>query len=311
MSGIGHNGGPPLADDDERAGNWFAVARDIFEHAIVGIKDRPYTDFEAWLWLLSKASYETTRRVNKGTVVILDPGDLMAAHGYLAAHWQWTADKVRWFLKRLEREAMISRYCAKQDANKRTNQIQIITICNYSRYQIIKEAEHQAKHQVEPQPNTNQTPSEHQANTKSLTSKPLDTDKKVNAREAQNRGRDYWAKANAVEGAYNPDEGCVRDPVTGAITLVNGVRQTWLERFGGDTEALDLALTQAANYVQPNAYKPVRTQVEAQLARIVREERQRDRRYEAARQSEKPKRFISTPDLISQAFRDLEKGGKI
>jgi hypothetical protein len=155
-----HNGGPPI--DDDRVGNWFAVSREIFSHPIVGVGDRSYTDLEAWLSLLAMASYEPRRAMNKGTVIVLDPGDLMAAHSYLATRWKWTADKVRWFLKRLQNEAMITRHCANHPTKRNTNQIQIVTICNYSKYQLMQEAEHQAKQQAKHQANTKPTPSQHQ-----------------------------------------------------------------------------------------------------------------------------------------------------
>lgn len=157
MAGIGHNGPPPEETGDDRANNWFAVSRDIFDHPIVGIHNRPFTETEAWLWLVSRATYETRRAMNKGTVIVLDPGDLMAAHSYLAERWKWSVDKVRWYLKRLQAEAMISR-AVNKSTNRNTNQIQIISICNYSRYQIIREAEHQANSQA----NTKPTPSQHQ-----------------------------------------------------------------------------------------------------------------------------------------------------
>lgn len=158
MSELGHNGGPDLNDED-RAGNWFAVSRDIFDHPIIGIRNRSYTEMEAWLWLLARANWKPTRVNNKGTIVVLDPGQLMAAHGYLATVWKWSIDKVRYYLQRLANEAMITRYCTNQTTNRRTNQIQVLTICNYDRYQWQSETQHQAS-----LPPT--TPSQHQANTK-------------------------------------------------------------------------------------------------------------------------------------------------
>jgi len=169
MADFGHNGGPPVV---ERAGNWFAVSREIFTHAVVGIGDREYTELEAWLSMLAMAEYDERRVMNKGVMIVLDPGQLMAAHAYLSKRWKWSTDKVRWFLKRLEREAMITRYCAKHDANRNTNQIQVITICNYGKFNNVETPEHQANYQPEHQANTKPTPSAHQANTKNLTTKP-------------------------------------------------------------------------------------------------------------------------------------------
>lgn len=69
----------------------------------------------------------------------------------------------------------------------------------------------------------------------------------------------------------------------GRLMLHNGCRQQWLDHFGGDSIELELALTQAAGYVQPhNRSKSLRVQTEAQLARILRDKRDKDARYAAA-----------------------------
>lgn len=68
----------------------------------------------------------------------------------------------------------------------------------------------------------------------------------------------------------------------GQITLHNGLRQFWLDKFDGDAERLDLALIQAAGYIQPHSRKPIEAQVGAQLARAVADKIDRDKRYAAA-----------------------------
>lgn len=177
-----HNGGPAVQDeghydDDGGATNWFAVSRDIFDHPIVGIHDRPYTDTEAWLSLIAMAAYVPRRLNNKGSVVIIDPGQLMAAHKFLEVRWRWTFAKVRHFLKRLETEAMITRYRNEQPQN-RNNQIQIISICNYSTYQKLPSQPQQAhdnRATTEQQPSSKPATSEQQANNNNLTLKELNT----------------------------------------------------------------------------------------------------------------------------------------
>ena len=67
----------------------------------------------------------------------------------------------------------------------------------------------------------------------------------------------------------------------GRLELRNGLRQFWLEKFG-DEELLELALIQAAGYVQPNSCKPLEAQVSAQLARKVATKRDQDARYAKA-----------------------------
>lgn len=80
----------------------------------------------------------------------------------------------------------------------------------------------------------------------------------------------------------------------GRVRLVNGTRAEWLERFGGDAEALDLALIEVSGKFQPNSrsHSP-RMQVERELARIVREDRNKDKRYQQAVQANAKQRGSS------------------
>lgn len=87
-------------------------------------------------------------------------------------------------------------------------------------------------------------------------------------------------KPNFWQNALNPSHDVLYED--GKLTLVNGMRVTWLEEFGGDEKDLNLALTQAAQYVQPNGGKSLDVQVSSQLARIVREKRDKDARYARA-----------------------------
>lgn len=188
-----HNGGPPL--DDERATNWFCVSRDIFSHSIVGIHNRPYTELEAWLSLLAMAQYEPTKRVNKGQIVVLDPGQLMAAHSFLATRWKWSHSKVRRFLDLLMMDAMITRYTnekratserqandaeignqpSKQTDKRGGNQIQILTICNYMKYRPEADVDRQANRQPERQEIDKQTASEQPKNRQQFNKKQITT----------------------------------------------------------------------------------------------------------------------------------------
>lgn len=70
--------------------------------------------------------------------------------------------------------------------------------------------------------------------------------------------------------------------VDGSVRLVNGTRAEWLKRFGGDEEALNLAVMEAAGGLQPNSKKPIKPQIERVLAKIVRESRDKDKRYAKA-----------------------------
>lgn len=76
---------------------------------------------------------------------------------------------------------------------------------------------------------------------------------------------------------------CARAPISmveGRIVLSAGKRDFWLPSFGNDETTLNLALIQAAGYVQPNdtSYS-LDVKVERQLAMIARDRRDRDQRY--------------------------------
>lgn len=266
---IGANGGPPL---DELPGNWFAVCRTIFDHPIVGIHDRAFTELEAWLWLLSEAAFEPRKVINKGTIIVLDPGQLMHARSYLAKRWQWTEDKVRWFFKRLQTEAMITRYCTQQNTRSRSNQIQIITISNYSVYQGNRQPQQDASPPPQHPANTQPTPSAHPANTHKVTTK---QDLKEDPRAQSGPKGSFW------KNVLNPgaSQGVEID-ADGRPHLVNGMQAKWLEEFGGDQKRLEFALKEIS--VQPNSSESLVVQVERGLSRIAGRKLDQDQRYAKA-----------------------------
>jgi hypothetical protein len=67
----------------------------------------------------------------------------------------------------------------------------------------------------------------------------------------------------------------------GRLELKNGLKQFWLDKFG-DAELLDLAVIQAAGYVQVNSSKPLEAQVSSQLAKAMRDKLDKDARYAKA-----------------------------
>lgn len=103
----------------------FAVDRGIWDHPI--FRRQPFSEREAFIWLVSAAAYKP-RRVRVGSAVIeLDRGQLAHSLRHLAGLWMWPEPNVRRFLKRLKSDAMID---ADSDAGATR-----VTICNYDRYQ--------------------------------------------------------------------------------------------------------------------------------------------------------------------------------
>ena len=180
--------------DAAKPGNWIALSRDVRQHPIVGAgrpvdpvdKNRgAWSRMEAWFDLLCLAQWKPSRINNKGQVMTLDAGQLMGALPFLADRWNWTVGTVRWYLNTLEREDMISRAPPngvnhdRQNSRQPTNKCCVITIANYSKYQITSEPLGAHVLQAKPQPRNRRATAELQANDSNLTSEtPQQGDKK-------------------------------------------------------------------------------------------------------------------------------------
>jgi len=163
-----HNGGPPLNEDVAPAviDGWVAISRALRNHEVVGFgqsvepasDDRGFcfSKAEAWIDLIMECRYRDGTVTNNGKVMDLKVGQLLGAFSWLAHRWNWTPKTVRVFLERLERYGMISRFspgteretrqCAHHELNETNHgtqkgkqkgkQWQVISICNYSQYQV-------------------------------------------------------------------------------------------------------------------------------------------------------------------------------
>jgi len=104
----------------------FAVDRGVFDHPFFAAE--PYSEREAWIWLVGCAVWKTSRVRVKDTMFSLERGQCAFSLRFMAEKWKWSKDKVARFLKRLKTETMIETQ-ARRDAT-------IITICNYNEYQL-------------------------------------------------------------------------------------------------------------------------------------------------------------------------------
>ncbi|WP_316229206.1 hypothetical protein [Bradyrhizobium sp. SZCCHNR1070] len=109
---------------------YIAVARGLLKHPLVGAT-KPYSDLEAWLWLLFEAAWRPHRVAVKNgqarEVVALERGQLTYSRSYMAEAWGWSEKRVRTYLVRLEKDGQIER---------QTGRLQtVITLCNYDIYQ--------------------------------------------------------------------------------------------------------------------------------------------------------------------------------
>lgn len=103
----------------------FAVDRGVFDHPIFA--PEPFTEREAWLWMVAQAAWKATR-VRVGQAVIeLKRGQLAFSTRFLARKWRWNSDaRVRRFLNRLKSDAMVD--------VRTTQEATQVTICNYDKW---------------------------------------------------------------------------------------------------------------------------------------------------------------------------------
>ena len=103
----------------------FAVDRGIWSHPV--FSDEPFTEREAWMWLVSEASYKPRKKRVGNAVADLRRGQLAASLRFIAKAWSWNHHKVARFLARLKTETMIE--------HQTSHDYTTITICNYDTYQ--------------------------------------------------------------------------------------------------------------------------------------------------------------------------------
>ncbi len=115
-------------------GGFFLVYRGVFPD----FGDAPYTEREAWLWLIASAGYEDT-----------DMGQINTTYSELAKAWRWTyggkdkrpnSNKSRRFLDKMAQQGRIT-FCnnvsvnSSQTCNKPVTREICVNICNYAKYQ--------------------------------------------------------------------------------------------------------------------------------------------------------------------------------
>jgi hypothetical protein len=101
------------------------ISRDIWTDP--SFVESAVSEREAWIWLISEASWKPRER-RIGTLLIqTDRGQLAVAIRFMAEAWQWSKSKVERYLKRLKDRDMIM-------VESGTG-ISLITICSYDKIQ--------------------------------------------------------------------------------------------------------------------------------------------------------------------------------
>ncbi|NIA28829.1 MAG: hypothetical protein GWP06_02815 [Actinobacteria bacterium] len=146
---------------------YFSVERDFLESDFW--LSEPFTKPQAWVDLFGVANHSPGYFVKRGIQIPIERSQTGRSELTLAKRWKWSRNKVRRFLKWLEKEKMIM---LKQD-----NKTSIITICNYNAYQRIKNECDTPK--GTPKGTPNDTPERHQKDTKRNTNNNVNNIKNV------------------------------------------------------------------------------------------------------------------------------------
>jgi DNA-binding transcriptional regulator YhcF (GntR family) len=146
----------------------FAMDRGWFDHPVFA--DEPYTEREAWAWLIAEAAWKArTCRAGK-FVVELKRGQVCASVRHLAKVWRWDRSKIERFLKRLKNRDMIE--------TQANDGISVITICNYNKYQRVS-----MPAETLSETRTETAPRQHRDNNKDIKDIKEDADDSARARD--------------------------------------------------------------------------------------------------------------------------------
>lgn len=244
-----HNGGPPLDDNPFGRDGYMKIGRAIRSHPLVGFgkyvepadesRGFCYSRGEAWLDLLMECRYAPGEVMNKGRKMEIKPGQLLGAVSWLAHRWNWTPKTVRWFLDKLQGDAMIERDIeiasnpsteqispapdqylngihkgnrnGKRASPFNGNQAAVISICNYDIYQLAVYAQRQAIEQPQGQPtgqaHGDRAATEGQAHGNTL------------IKEEGNKGikEDILGGTNEPTVAHAPDTGTHAEPIVPTV----------------------------------------------------------------------------------------------
>lgn len=103
----------------------YAVHRGVWDHD--AFANEPFTEREAWLWLIGAAAWKPqTVRIGK-MVAQVKRGEYAVSLRYLGKAWQWDKARVHRFLGRLKNRDMIE--------TQTETGLTVITIRNYDEYQ--------------------------------------------------------------------------------------------------------------------------------------------------------------------------------
>ena len=106
-------------------------------------KSEPYTEREAWEWIIEEAAFKPVKKPIGGTVVSIERGQIAHSIRFMAKAWNWSKSRVARYLNRLADADMITVHDVIKNRDSSGTDtgtpngtaIRRITLCNYDRYQ--------------------------------------------------------------------------------------------------------------------------------------------------------------------------------
>lgn len=105
---------------------WIKLHRKMVDNSLYP-KNRPFTQFEAWLDLLIIVNHSDVEIILGNEIYHCKRGQSIRSNDTYQKRWNWSRQQVRSFLNLLEKLLMIEQ--------KTTTKTTILTICNYETYQ--------------------------------------------------------------------------------------------------------------------------------------------------------------------------------
>ena len=106
------------------AQGWISLNRELMNH---WVWDCEFSAGQAWVDLLLYANHSHAKLMIKGQLIEVNRGQQARSELTLSKAWKWSRNKVRRFLKNLEKDGMIEL--------KSGHLTTVITICNYDSFQ--------------------------------------------------------------------------------------------------------------------------------------------------------------------------------
>lgn len=103
---------------------WVSLNREIVDHWVWNCE---FSTGQAWADLIIHACHSSSKFMIKGQLIKLRRGQQARSELSLSKSWKWSRNKVRRFLKNLEKDGMV--------VHETGHLTSIITICNYDSFQ--------------------------------------------------------------------------------------------------------------------------------------------------------------------------------